>query len=218
MSVSGERKTTAGILPGSLKAFLKHARGRLPRPRRGAMAPAARPSVQSAGSAGPSVRLASEHDVPGLIRLINRLALEAALLFVMPMDPETGAEELSQFLWATGGSGNNAMLLAETAGALVGLATATGGAHPAKRGAVEIGIGVLNEHQGRGIGTALMAALEAWARGAGIHRLQLPVVATNAPAITLYRKCGFITEGVLRESVMLDGRLVDQLMMAKLLG
>jgi len=182
------------------------------------MAPAAQPAVQLAGSSSPSIRLASEHDVPRLIQLINRLALEAELLFVMPMDPETGADELRQFLWATGGSGNNAMLVAEAAGALVGLATATGGAHPAKRGAVEIGIGVLEEHQGRGIGTDLMAALEAWARGAGIHRLQLPVVATNAPAIALYRKCGFTTEGVLRESVMLDGHPADQLMMAKLLG
>src|SRR5439155_22352684 len=189
-----------------------HARGRLPRPRGGAMAPAAPPVVGLAGSA---VRLAHEQDVPRLIQLINRLALEAALLFVMPMDPETGAEELSQFLWATAGSGNNAMLVAEAAGALVGLATATGGAHPAKRGAVEIGSGVLDEHQGRGIGTTLMAALEAWARDAGIHRLQLPVVATNAPAIALYRKCGFVIDGVLRELVNLYGRTAEQHINAK---
>jgi RimJ/RimL family protein N-acetyltransferase len=212
MSVSGERKTTAGILPGSIKAFLKHARGRLALPCGAAMASAAPPIVQPAERASPSVRVASGHDVPTLIQLINRLAREATLLFVVPIDPETGAEDLRQFLRATATSGSNAVFVAEAGGALVG------GVHPAKRAAVEIGIGVLDEHQGGGIGTALMAALEAWARGAGIHRLQLPVVVTNAPAIALYRKCGFTTEGVLRESVMLDGRPADQLMMAKLLG
>ncbi|MGH7123407.1 MAG: GNAT family N-acetyltransferase, partial [Stellaceae bacterium] len=103
-------------------------------------------------------------------------------------------------------------------GDLVGLATATGGAHPAKRAAVEIGIGVLATHQGLGIGTALMAGLEGWAREAGIHRLQLPVVTTNAPAIALYRKCGFAIEGTLSESVRVEGRYADQYMMAKLLG
>lgn len=170
-------------------------------------------------AAGPrvSVRLAAEGDVPALINLINQLAREAKLLFVVPVDPETGAEDLRQFLQATAASGNNAVLVAARGDALVGLATATGGVHPAKRAAVEVGIGVLDAHQGCGIGRALMAGLEDWARRVGIHRLQLPVVATNAPAIALYEKFGFTVEGTLRESVCVDGRHVDQYMMAKLL-
>ena len=182
------------------------------------MASSADPVTSSAASLRVSVRLATERDVPALIQLINRLAREASLLFVVPIDPETGAEDLRQFLHATAASGNNAVLVAEFGSALVGLATATGGAHPAKRAAVEVGIGVLDAHRGRGVGSALMGALEGWARGAGIHRLQLPVVATNAPAIALYRKSGFTLEGVLRESVRVDGRHVDQYMMAKLLS
>lgn len=165
-----------------------------------------------------SVRFATEPDVPALIQLINRLAREATLLFVVPIDPETGAEDLRQFLRAAAASGNNAVFVAALGDEMAGLVTATGGVHPAKRAAVEVGIGVLEAHRGCGIGRALMAALEDWARAVRIHRLQLPVVATNAAAIALYRKAGFTTEGVLRESVMLDGRPADQLMMAKLLG
>jgi len=182
------------------------------------MAPAARPAIRAAESPKIPVRLAGEGDVPALIGLVNALAREARLLFVMPIDPETGVESLVAFLQSNAASGNHTVLVAESQGALAGLATATGGVHPAKRDTVEVGIGVLESHRGRGIGRALMEGLEIWARGAGIHRLQLPVVTSNAPAIALYRRVGFEVEGVLRESVQLDGRSLDQFMMAKLLG
>lgn len=180
------------------------------------MAIAAQPVTGSASSL--VVRLAAERDVPALIALTNRLAREATLLFVVPVDPATGVEDVRQFLCAAAASGNNAVIVAEEGGRLVGLATATGGVHPAKRAAVEIGIGVLETHRARGIGRTLMARLEDWARVAGIRRLQLPVVTTNEPAIALYRKSGFVVEGTLRDSVRIDGRYVDQYMMAKLLG
>lgn len=181
------------------------------------MASAAQTIAPLAARTRLTVRLATEPDVPALIALINQLASEARLLFVVPVDPETGAEDLRQFLVMTAASGNNAVLVATDGSELVGLATATGGVHPAKRAAVEVGIGVLEAHQGRGIGRALMAGLEDWARQAGIHRLQLPVVTSNAPAIALYRKCGFSVEGTLHESARVEGRYVDQYMMAKLL-
>jgi RimJ/RimL family protein N-acetyltransferase len=180
------------------------------------MAIAAQPLARPARSSA-KVRLAADDDVPGLIALINRLAAEASLLFVVPIDPETGAEDLRQFLRATAVSGNNAVLVASDGGRLVGLATATGGVHPAKQATVEIGIGVIQTHHGRGIGRALMAGLEEWARVAGIHRLQLPVVTSNASAIALYRKSGFTVEGTLRQSARVNGRHLDQYMMAKLL-
>lgn len=178
----------------------------------------AEPIVPSAARAHLVVRLAQERDIPGLIGLINRLAVEATLLFVMPIDPVSGADDLRQFLQVTVTSGNNAVLVATVGEQLVGLATATAGAHPAKRATVEIGIGILEAYRGRGIGRALMAGVEDWARIAGIHRLQLPVVCTNEPAIALYRKSGFSIEGTLRESARVDCRYVDQYMMSKLLS
>jgi RimJ/RimL family protein N-acetyltransferase len=180
------------------------------------MAIAARPLARSTRSSV-EVRLAAERDVPALIALINRLAAEASLLFVVPIDPDTGAEDLCHFLRAAAVSGNNAVLVAADGDRLVGLATATGGVHPAKQSTIEIGIGVLETHHGRGIGRALMTGLEDWARGAGIRRLQLPVVTSNTPAIALYRKSGLTIEGTLRDSVWVNGRYLDQYMMAKLI-
>jgi putative acetyltransferase len=47
--------------------------------------------------------------------------------------------------------------------------------------------------------------------------LQLRVTTDNAAAIALYRKCGFVIEGVLYAAALIDGRYYDDLEMAKLL-
>ncbi len=37
----------------------------------------------------------------------------------------------------------------------------------------------------------------------------------NAPARRLYERCGFLTEGLLAEEFLLDGRYVDDVWMAR---
>ena len=59
----------------------------------------------------------------------------------------------------------------------------------------EIGMMVVREWRGRGVGTALMEAAIAYAREQGLHKLTLSVFAHNEAAIALYRKCGFVEEG-----------------------
>ncbi len=180
---------------------------------------AARPMLRdSIADAEISVRVPGDRDIAALIGLINALAVEAPLLFVTPVDSANGHADVRSYLATVAASDNQAVLVAERAGRLVGMATAAGGIHPAKRGVAEIGIGVLAVHRGRGVGHALMAAIEAWARGSRIHRLQRPVAAGNEAGITLYRGAGFEIEGVLRRSVMVEGRAIDQYMMAKLLA
>jgi RimJ/RimL family protein N-acetyltransferase len=59
----------------------------------------------------------------------------------------------------------------------------------------EIGMAILREWRGRGVGSALMAAAIEWARERGLHKLSLGVFAHNAAALALYRKFGFVEEG-----------------------
>lgn len=164
------------------------------------------------------VRIAKGDDVYGLVELVNTLAGEASLLFIMPIEGANGASALTQHLAAIAQNRNEAVFVAEYDGRLVGLATAVRGIHPARRGVVEIGIGVLPAYRRHGIGRALMMAVESWAAAIGIDRLQLTVVTTNAPAIALYGAMGFTVEGELKASARVAGRTVGQLMMAKLLA
>jgi len=83
--------------------------------------------------------------------------------------------------------------------------------------AAELGMTVRDDWQGRGVGHALLsAALEMADRWMPLRRIQLTVFVDNEPAIRLYRKHGFETEGTLREFALRDGRYVDALVMARL--
>jgi putative acetyltransferase len=71
-------------------------------------------------------------------------------------------------------------------------------------------------HIGRGIGTRLLEDLLGWAqRDSRVTKVELRVRATNKRAIALYRKFGFLDEGLFRNRVALqDGTFVDDLAMA----
>ncbi|GAB4238472.1 MAG: GNAT family N-acetyltransferase [Elainellaceae cyanobacterium] len=71
--------------------------------------------------------------------------------------------------------------------------------------------------QGKGIDSQLMtAALDLTDRWLNIHRLELFVYADNAAAIALYKKFGFMVEGVLREFAFRNGEYVDGYLMGRL--
>jgi L-phenylalanine/L-methionine N-acetyltransferase len=80
----------------------------------------------------------------------------------------------------------------------------------------EIGIGVHDDWQGRGVGRALMLALLDTAdRWLGLKRVQLTVYTDNERGIRLYRSLGFETEGCHRAYAWRDGAFADALCMAR---
>jgi RimJ/RimL family protein N-acetyltransferase len=70
-------------------------------------------------------------------------------------------------------------------------------------------------HQGGGIGRRLVDAAVAEARARGARRLRLRVLGPNDAAGRVYEARGFVVEGVLREEFLLDGRYVDDVLMAR---
>ncbi|MEA3375732.1 MAG: GNAT family N-acetyltransferase [Chloroflexota bacterium] len=81
----------------------------------------------------------------------------------------------------------------------------------------QIGMAVRDDWHGRGIGTALMeAAIDMADNWLNLARLELTVFLDNAPAIGLYEKLGFTTEGTLANYAFRDGEYVDCLTMARL--
>lgn len=67
----------------------------------------------------------------------------------------------------------------------------------------------------QGIGRTLLDAAAEEAAGRGVRRLTLHVLSHNAAAQAVYARCGFSVEGVLREEFKLDGRYVDDVLMAR---
>jgi ribosomal protein S18 acetylase RimI-like enzyme len=77
-----------------------------------------------------------------------------------------------------------------------------------------LGMGVLQGHRGKGIGTRLMEDAILAAKEFGLERVELEVYASNVPAVNLYEKRGFVHEGVKKKARKLDGKYDDVLLMA----
>jgi ribosomal protein S18 acetylase RimI-like enzyme len=80
-----------------------------------------------------------------------------------------------------------------------------------------IDLAVATEYQRQGIGRALVEAAVGEAAARGARRLTLRVLSSNPGARALYESAGFAVEGVLREEFLLEGRYVDDLLMARAL-
>jgi len=108
------------------------------------------------------------------------------------------------------------MLVAEDGGEIVGyVAVGRATRLESNRHVADIrGLAVAPDHQGRGLGRALVqAALDA-ARERGARKVTLRVLGPNTAARALYESCGFVVEGVRRDEFFLDGRYVDDVLMA----
>ena len=82
----------------------------------------------------------------------------------------------------------------------------------------ELGMFVVPEWRGKGIGERLLTACLAKAKTNGITRVELEVRADNEPAIRLYRRVGFQDECVKRQGLRFDGIYYDTICMYLLTG
>jgi RimJ/RimL family protein N-acetyltransferase len=78
-----------------------------------------------------------------------------------------------------------------------------------------LGMGIISEYRGQGIGTRLLQAVLKQAKEFGLEKVELNVYTSNTNAIKLYRKLGFVEEGLIKKYRKLDGKYFDCLIMAK---
>lgn len=161
------------------------------------------------------IRRASVNDAAAFARIMGDPAVLPNLLQVPYTNEEIWRGRLAEIM-APGKS--DLMLVAERSAQVVG----TAGLHPAgpalrRRHVMMLGLSVALEAQGQGVGRALMQAICSYAdRWAHVLRLELQVFTDNARAIALYRRFGFVAEGVHRAHSLRDGVYVDSLSMARL--
>jgi len=138
-------------------------------------------------------------------------------MLLEPDERSTTETEVAEQLRRAAARPNSVVLVAEAAGELVGYVEATGGGARRNRFTAHVVIGVRQAYAGRGVGGKLLAQLERWGRANGMRRLELTVMTHNERAIGLYTKMGYRVEGTRQAALLVDGELVDELWMAKLL-
>ena len=87
--------------------------------------------------------------------------------------------------------------------------------HPTMAHVGGLGMGVLADYRGRGIGSRLLSAATEHAWESGLKRLELEVFADNEPAIRLYKKHGYVQEGLKRYARFVDGDYQNIVVMAQ---
>ncbi len=130
-----------------------------------------------------------------------------------PLTPEP-LEEL-QARYAAPSTGSDAQFAVDVDGALAGRAALFGVDDLARTG--EVGLTLLPEHRGRGLGQDVLRVLLRFAfRSRNLRRVHLQCLASNERALGAYRAVGFLEEGRLREHAWAEGAYVDVVLMAVL--
>lgn len=80
-----------------------------------------------------------------------------------------------------------------------------------------LGMGLLREYRGQGLGSKLLTAVLEHAKNFGLEKVELQVYTTNTAAVALYEKFAFEKEGLIKKFRKLDGQYFDCLAMAKFL-
>lgn len=126
----------------------------------------------------------------------NATHAETDFLLSYPDENSFDPEQEAQFLEEKMKSANEIEIIALVDDKVVGTAGIEAvGAKYKVRHRAELGISILREYWGLGLGRALTEACIRCARDAGYLQLELNVVAENERAVALYRNVGFVEFG-----------------------
>jgi RimJ/RimL family protein N-acetyltransferase len=165
-----------------------------------------------------AVRSAEPGDAAALVALADAVGSEPEGWLLSDSSWRSVPDE-RRYLRALRRHPDGTVLVAEVDGEVVGRLSISRDPNPSSSHVADLGLMVASRHRRRGVGSALLAAVEQWARAAGIAKLELHVFPHNEPAIALYEKAGYVREGHRRAHYRRpDGHYVDAILMAKFLG
>jgi L-amino acid N-acyltransferase YncA/DNA-binding transcriptional ArsR family regulator len=163
---------------------------------------------------GMEIRIATIDDAAAIARIYNQgIEDRMATLETQTRTPEERAE------WIAARGPRHPVLVAVDSGGVIGWGSLNPyNPRPAYDHVVDFSVYVGREQRGRGVGDALLGALEERARALGYHKMVLSAFPGNAPGMRLYERHGFSKVGIFHEQGMLDGTWVDVIVMEKLLS
>jgi RimJ/RimL family protein N-acetyltransferase len=138
------------------------------------------------------------------------------------LDRESGEglltpEDFEKLIYEDSIAEKTLFLVAEVEGKIIGFTRCEGNKLSRFRHKAEFGICISKEYWGHGIGKVLLENILTWADTAGIEKISLTVIETNIKAIELYKRYGFVEEGLLvRDRIHKDGNYYNTVIMGRL--
>jgi phosphinothricin acetyltransferase len=148
------------------------------------------------------------------MRAIYNVEVETSTV-TFDLVPRTLADQRA---WLAARTGAHVALVAEEAGEVVGFgALSPWKERPAYATSVEDSVYVHRDHQGKGVGKVLLAALLDTAHDAGFHAVFARIVGGHDASIGLHAAHGFEVVGTEREVGRKFGKWLDVVVMERLL-
>jgi phosphinothricin acetyltransferase len=159
------------------------------------------------------LRRATLDDADGLREIYNlEVTTSTATFDLVPRSLE------AQRTWLSERSGARAVLVAVDDGDVCGFASLSPWRdRPAYATTVEDSVYVHRDHQGRGVGRALLSELVDVATAHGFHACMARIAGGHDASIALHAACGFEVVGTEREVGRKFGRWLDVVLMERLL-
>lgn len=160
------------------------------------------------------IRKARSTDAKEILDYVNIISSESDFLtfgqgeFIMSLEQE------EKFLENAYMQNNALYIIAIIDKKIVGTLNFSAGTRPRIAHTGEFGVSVLKEYWGNGIGTELIKYMLEWGKQSEIVRkINLKVRRDNFSAIHLYKKMGFVQEGVLTRDLQINGTFYDSILM-----
>ncbi len=159
------------------------------------------------------LRPARPTDARALARLFSDVRAEGRYLVARPSAADDSYEAF--FIRELIRDGQALVLVAEADGEVIGNVLITREPNNQQDHLGTLSICVAQPWRDVGVGSALVSEAQRWARDRGLSKVALSVFPDNERAIAVYRRAGFVREGVRRQQYRVpEGGFRDELLMA----
>lgn len=161
------------------------------------------------------IRVATKPDAAGLLALGKEVMGEREFTLTEADELDLTVEQEENWIQEHLDNRCKIILVAEIENEVVGIIDFANGHRRRIAHTGELGMSVVKQLRGQGIGEALLSSLLTWAKeNPTIEKVNLLVHATNERAISLYRKLGFQEEGRRKKDLKLGpNEYVDSVLM-----
>lgn len=165
------------------------------------------------------LRCPTKDDAYQLSELRVKIDRETENLNREPGEDILTPEDFEKLIYEDSIAERSIFMVAEVEGRIVGFARCEGNRLSRFKHKAEFGICILMEYWGCGIGKVLLENILLWAEHVGIEKISLTVIETNTKAIQLYKRYGFVEEGLLtKDRFHKDGNYYNTVIMGRLSG
>ncbi|MGX7244127.1 N-acetyltransferase family protein [Enterococcus quebecensis] len=166
-----------------------------------------------------TIREAIPTDAAEILRALKIIGSETPYLVMDEKGMEMTPAEMSENLANLYESSNNVLMVALADETVVGTASVKASSKKRMEHIGEIGISILKDYWGFGLGSLMMEDLIDWAKESNvIRRLELTVQHRNQRAVHVYEKIGFETEAIMARGAKTDdGEFLDVHLMSMMI-